>query len=70
MRPLFYGVVVFFPSGVLWWLFSVSAAVEGVTGKIGVSTTLMYVFGLLFFFSLPAALVGEIVRWIRHRRKG
>ena len=69
MRPIFYGVIVFFGAGVLWFLFSVTAAFEMLVGEPGQSTALMYVFGLLFFFSLPVSIVAEIIRWRRQRKK-
>lgn len=69
MRPIAYGLICFFGGGVLWFLFSITAALEQITGEVGVSTVLMYIFGLLFFFSLPVAIVAEIVRWWRRKRQ-
>jgi len=69
VRPIAYGLIIFFGSGVLWFLFSVVAALEWIGGTVGVGTVLMYVFGALFFFSLPVAIAAEIWRWIKRRRK-
>jgi len=69
MRPIAYGIIVFFGSGVLWFLFSVTAALEQLGGQPGTSTALMYLFGLLFFFSIPVSIAAEIVRWWRKRRR-
>ena len=67
-EPIVYGLIVFFGSGVLWFLFSVTAAFEAIAGEAGVSTALMYVFGILFFFSLPVAIIAEVVCWWKRRK--
>jgi len=69
MRPIAYGLIVFFGSGVLWFYFSITAALEHFAGQPGLSTALMYLFGLLFFFILPVTFVAEIVRWWRRRKE-
>jgi predicted Zn-ribbon and HTH transcriptional regulator len=49
-------------------MFSFLAALEQFVGEVGGLTALMYVFGMLFFFSLPVTIIIEIVNWIRRRR--
>jgi hypothetical protein len=56
--------------GFFWVIFSV---IYGVSLGFGGSESptlraLVYVFGFLFFFSVPIAVVVEIVRWARRRR--
>jgi len=69
MRPLAYGLIVFFGSGVLWFYFSLASALESLAGKSGTSTALMYLFGMLFFFSLPATVIAEVIRWRRLKKQ-
>ena len=69
MRPIAYGLIIFFGSGVLWFLFSIAAAFEWLSGYRGSGTVLMYAFELIFFLSLPVAAVAEIVRWWRRRQR-
>lgn len=68
MRPIAYGIVVFFGSAVLWVLFSVIGAfIEFGSG----TRELMPIVTLCFtgmFFSLPVAIIVEIIQWIRRRR--
>lgn len=55
----------------MWVLFSaVAAAGEFGTGHVDPGMmTLVYLFGILFFFSLPVAIVIEAVKWVRKRRQ-
>ncbi len=70
MRPLYWGVIWFFIGMVGWVFFSVIAGVgTGVTGKYDpMSWGLVYLFGMLFFFSLPAAGIAEIIRWRKKKK--
>src|SRR5208283_76879 len=68
MRPILYGIIVFFLGGILWVLFSFVAAAEQLTGQIGVGTALMYVFGIVFLFSLPIAIIAEIYQYVARRK--
>ena len=29
----------------------------------------VYVFGLLFFFSIPVTIIAEVIRWRRNKKK-
>jgi hypothetical protein len=57
--------------GILWVLFSaVAAAGEFGTGRVDPGMmTLVYLFGILFYFSLPVAIVIEVVNWTRRRKQ-
>lgn len=68
MRPIAYGIIIFFGSGVLWFLFSFWAAIQGVPGEPVTAAPFVYIFGALFMFILPVAIIAEIVQWIRRRR--
>lgn len=70
MRPLYWGVIWFFIGMVGWIAFSV---IYGFGLGLGGSPNpelqaLVYLFGLIFFFSLPVAIIAEIVRWRRRKR--
>jgi len=69
MRPIVYGLLVFIASGLVWVISSFGAFVEALEGQAGLTTGVMYVSGALFYFSLPVAVVAEIVRWRRLRKK-
>ena len=69
MRPLAYGLLVCFGSGILWFLSGPAAAAEVIAGEIGLGVALMYIFGALFYFSLPAVILIEFFMWIRRRRE-
>ena len=69
MRPIGWGLLVFIASGLVWVISSFGAAVESLTGQAGSTILVMYISGALFFFSLPVAIIAEIVRWWRRRRK-
>jgi hypothetical protein len=71
MRPIYWGVIWFFIGMIGWVAFSV---VYGVIGGFSGSVppagyVLVDLFGSLFFFSLPVAVVAEIVRWRRNKTK-
>ena len=68
MRPIVWGFILTVVGCFFWVIFSVLAVFEAFAGESGVSTALMYVFGLLFFFSLPVTLIIEVVNWVRRRR--
>ena len=69
MRPIAYGLLVFVASCLVWILSSFGAAVEGLQGEAGSVVYVMYISGLLFFFSLPAAIIAEIIRWRRRKKE-
>jgi hypothetical protein len=55
--------------GVLWVLSSAVAGEFG-TGRVDSGMmTLVYLFGVLFYFSLPPAIVIEAVKWASRRRQ-
>ena len=76
MRPIHWGVIWFFIGMVGWVFFSVIVGVG--TGLAGQKVSeapplllaLMYLFGIVFFFSLPVAVIAEIVRWRRNKTRG
>lgn len=75
MRPIHYGII-FFAIGLIGWLgFSFIIGVgngisEGFGGKANHSLDgYMYLFGTMFFFSLPIAIVGEIIRLRKHKKR-
>jgi uncharacterized protein YbaR (Trm112 family) len=56
--------------GIFWVMFSV---IYGVIGGLSGETplegmVLIYLFGMLFFFSVPVTIVIEVVNWVRQRR--
>jgi len=70
MRPILWGTI-WFVIGMFGWLtFScIGGTGEAVTGqKDQFMLALVYLFGVLFFFSMPVAITIEIVAWIK--RKG
>ena len=69
MRPIAYGLIIFFGSGVLWFLFSVLVGFEAAFSGTSQWMIPMYIFGAIFFFSLPVAAVAEIVRWWKRRQR-
>lgn len=69
MRPIAYGLIVFFGGGIMWVLFSVLAGTETAFQGTSQFMPLVYVFGMLFFFSLPVAVGAEVIRWARRRRQ-
>jgi len=69
MRPIYWGVTWFFIGMVGWFFFGVIVELQEALGEVNpLILALVYVFGALFFFSLPIAIVVEIVRWRRRRR--
>jgi len=71
MRPIYWGVIWFF-IGMVGIAFSVIAGVitgvSEITGEGEVNPILMvfvYIFGILFFFSLPVAGIVELVLWAK-----
>jgi len=69
MRPIAYGLIAFFGAGTLWFLFSVLAGFQVALAGSSSYMPLVYVFGVIFFFSLPAAIVAEVIRWRRRRTR-
>ncbi len=71
MRPIAWGTIWFFIGLIGWVTFSILGALEELTtAKISsITMFLIYLFGLLFFFSLPIAILVEIIRWIKRKRK-
>lgn len=72
MRPIVWGFILMVVGGIFWVMFSVIGALgEVATGqKSPLMLALMYIFGIMFFFSLPVAFVIEIVNWFRRRGMG
>ena len=72
LRPIAWGFIAMIGGGVLWVMFSVIAGVSMfASGHADPEVqALMYLFGILFFFSLPVAIVAEIVRYAKRRRQG
>jgi len=69
MRPIVYGLLVFIASGLVWVISSFGAASQQLSGEAVTTAPLVYISGAIFFFSLPAAIVAEIVRWRQIRKK-
>ena len=71
MRPILWGTIWFVIGMIGWIIFSViGGSVKGITGESSsVMVTLVYVFGTIFFFSLPIAIIAEIIRWKRKKTK-
>ena len=72
LRPIGWGFIAMIGGGVLWVMFSVVAGVSAF-GSGHADPGLMtpvYLFGILFFFSLPVAVVAEVVRYAKRRRHG
>lgn len=69
MRPLAWGIIAFVVAIIFWLIFSVIAGIEA--GFAGTETymPLVWLFGLIWMFSLPATITIEVVMWIRRRRK-
>jgi hypothetical protein len=70
MRPIVWGIILTVIGGFFWVTFSV---IYGVGLGLGapsnpVLQALVDIFGFLFFFSVPIAIVAEIVMWARRRR--
>jgi hypothetical protein len=70
MRPIHWGVIWFFIGLVGWVSFSVFAGMAAFAGQSApLIYGLMYLFGIAFFFSLPVAIIAEIVRWRRNKTR-
>jgi hypothetical protein len=70
MRPIFWGIIWFVIGMIGWIAFSVLGGVAaGMGHKNPTVQALVYIFGIVFFFSLPVAVIGEIVRWSKNRKK-
>lgn len=71
LRPIAWGFIATIGGGVLWILLSWAGAIgELATGeKDPVMLALVYVFGVMFLFGFPTAIVAEILLWVRRRRK-
>jgi predicted Zn-ribbon and HTH transcriptional regulator len=56
--------------GIFWVMFSVVyGVISGLSGENPLEgMILIYLFGTLFFFSLPVTIVIEVVNWVRRRR--
>jgi len=67
-RPIVWGLILTVIGGVFWVIFSIFAAFEQLAGKAGIFTVLVYIFGILFFFSIPVAIIIEIANWIKGRK--
>ena len=65
MRPILWGTIWFVIGGVGWVVFSILAGI-GVGGFV---IFLYQAFGLVFFFSLPIAIIAEIIHWIKQKRR-
>jgi len=69
MRPILWGIILFFIGLVGWVTFSIVGGLEKfTTAKLSsITIFLIYLFGLLFFLSLPVAITIEIIKWIRSK---
>lgn len=64
MRPIFWGLIVFL-IGLAGWFVSVIFAVI----TLGKFKLLANLFGYLMVASLPLALAGELIRWVKRKKK-
>jgi len=71
MRPIYWGVIWFFIGIIGWIAFSVVyGVIGGLSGHVPLEGWFfVYLFGLIFFFSLPVAIVAEIVSRYRRRKR-
>jgi len=72
MRPLVWGFILTVVGAFFWVLFSVVFGVAaGLSGTDVPSTymALIYVSGVAMLFSLPVAVVIELYRWIKKKKK-
>ena len=69
MRPIGWGLIFFLVGIIGWLLFSIIYGVGGaITGYVpSIVKFWVIFFGLLAFFSLPIAVIIEIVRWIKKK---
>jgi hypothetical protein len=70
MRPIYWGVIWFFIGMVGWVFFSVIVGVGTAFGGQAPPGlwALVYLFGIAFYFSLPIAIIAEVVRWYRRKK--
>jgi len=70
MRPILWGILWFFVGAVGSLLLSGTAYMERMTvGEVFILTlAFLQVFSFIFYFSIPVALIVEVVRWIRGRK--
>lgn len=71
MRPILWGTIWFIIGGAGWLAFSMIGGVLGAaTGAPGpIMKPFIWFFGLIFYLSLPVAIIAEIIRWIERRKK-
>ncbi len=71
MRPILWGTIWFVIGMIGWIIFSViGGSMAGISGEESTTIkTLVYIFGFVFFLSLPIAIIAEIIRWKRKRKK-
>jgi len=69
MRPIVWGLIVFFICGVLWLMSTIFAALEAFGGTVGVFTWIFVLTMLGTFLSIPVAIVAEVIRWLKHRKQ-
>ena len=71
MRPAAWGFIVSIVGCFFWIIFSVMGGLgEWATGQADPQTlALVYLFGIMFFFGLPVAILVEIAQWARRRKK-
>jgi len=69
MRPIGWGLIFFLVGITGWLLFSIIYGVGGaITGYVpSIVKFWVLLFGLLALFSLPIAVIIEIVRWIKKK---
>jgi len=72
LRPIVWGFILMVVGGIFWVIFSIIyGIIGGFTGEVPTEGwVLVYLFGALFFFSLPVTIVIEVVNWVRRRRAG
>jgi len=66
------GFILTLVGGIFWAIFSVIGALGEIAthDKPTLMLGLMYLFGLLLFFSLPVTVVIELENWVRRRKAG
>jgi ABC-type dipeptide/oligopeptide/nickel transport system permease component len=70
LRPRVWGFILMVVGGIFWIMFSVIwGVIAGFGGESLMAKALMYIFGILFFFSLPVAVIIEIGQWIKRKRE-
>jgi hypothetical protein len=67
MRAIKRWLLVFIASGLIWYYASFIATVgESLTGQASFATgLLLYIIRLLFLFTIPIAILAEVIRWYR-----